>query len=382
MDHAEGSNGLEPTLLIKASTLLLKYVVLGARMQFHLARIENRLLYACTIVDDESKPAMLWSVVESESELDALREVLSSHPVVVVLFNELAVNVAWSTLKIVIPEAVAEWVASSATGHVDYPLVSDRAVSLLDAAYRGTASSSKAVTVNVEVIGSWTPVLSHFITSHGTSSPIRLFSRDEGGQQEQLVVWLTDTLHPRGVHHSPQIPNGSGTRELIDIVLSHEYGAFLIESKALTVFNRDSLPDRAKLSRAIAQHVKKATRQLWGGIRRLKAGVTVTSCSGSPIEVERSKPMHAIVLIPDLALIEDPSQYGPEFIASFMKATGGFVHLLDVAELLRVIQAAEKISADSPQITPLMALDYYLIERAEKARESNTLCIQVVLRIN
>lgn len=211
-------------------------------------------------------------------------------------------------------------------------------------------------------------------------SPINLFSKDEGGQQEQLAVWLTDSLHPLGVHHSPQIPKGSGKRELTDILLSHQYGAFLIESKALAVFSRETLPNRTKLAKDVSQHVEKAVRQLRGSIRRLKEGVPVTSRSESLIQVERSEPIHAIVLIPEFDLIEDHNRYGPEFIAGFMEATGGFIHLLDIAELLRVVQAAEILSRGSQKITPLMAFDYYLMERAERTRDAGTLCIEVLLR--
>ena len=208
-----------------------------------------------------------------------------------------------------------------------------------------------------------------------------MFSRDEGGQQEQLAVWLTDSLHPRGVHRSPQIPKGNGTRELTDILISHEYGALLIESKALTVFNRNTLPDRAKLAKDISQHVEKAVRQLRGSIRRLKDGAPVTTQAGSSIDVEWSKPAHAIILIPEFDLIENRKNYGLAFIADFMEATGGFIHLLDLAELLRVVQAAEMISRGSEQVTPLMALDYYLMERAERTHNAGTLCIQVLLRM-
>lgn len=90
--------------------------------------------------------------------------------------------------------------------------------------------------------------------------------------------------------------------------------------------------------------------------------------------------MHAIVLIPEFSLIEDQAQYGRQFIAKFMEDTGGFIHLLDVAELLRVVQAAEILSKGSSKVTPLMAFDYYLMERAERTQDAGTLCIEVLLR--
>lgn len=380
LDYAKGANGFEPTLLVKGSTLLLKYMVLGARLQFHLGRVNNRLLYALTVYDDASKPAMLWSVVETEAEVNALKGLISGKSCPVFLFNELALNVAWSMVRGNFSPEVQSWIAGTALGKVDYTAIAEQADDLLKRAFKGTTSTDELLSAEIVPIEPWHPLFNHFITSHGADSPIDLFSRDEGGQQEQLAVWLTDSLHPRGVHHSPQIPKGNGQRELTDILMSYEYGALLIESKALTVFNRETLPDRTKLAKDVSQHVKKAVHQLRGSIRHLKGGVQVTTRAKTPIDVEREKPAHAIILIPEFSLIDNQNYYGPAFIADFMKATGGFLHLLDLAELLRVVQAAEILSKKSSKVTPLMAFDYYLIERAERTRDAGTLCIQVLLR--
>lgn len=381
IDYAKGSKGFEPTLLVKGSTLLLKYLVLGARLQFQLGRVNDRLLYALVAYDDPSKPAMLWSVVEYEAEVKALQGLVSGEPSPIFLFNELALNVAWTTAKVSFSAEAKSWITEAKLGKVDHSSIAELADELLERAFKGTTSHDELLSADIAPIEEWHPVFNHFITSHGADSPIDLFSRDEGGQQEQLAVWLTDSLHPRGVHQGAQIPKGNGTRELTDILLSHEYGALLIESKALTVFNRETLPNRTKLAKDVSQHVEKAVRQLRGGIRRLKEGVPVTTRAGSSIDVERSKPAHAIVLIPEFALVENQGQYGPAFIADFMEATGGFIHLLDLAELLRVVQAAEMISRGSGKVTPLMAFDYYLMERAERTRDAGTLCIQVLLRM-
>ncbi|VWB45255.1 hypothetical protein BPS26883_02073 [Burkholderia pseudomultivorans] len=381
LDYAKGKDGFEPTLLVKGSTLLLKFMVLGSRLRFHLARVKGRLLYALTAYDDPSKPASLWSVVENEAEVTALRGLASGEPSPIFLFNELALNVAWSTVKASFPSEVNDWISNAKLGKGDCPAIAKEAGDLLERAFDGTTTPDELLSAEIVRIDEWHAVFNHFITSHGSNSPVDLFSRDEGGQQEQLAVWLTDSLHPRGVHHSPQIPKGNGTRELTDILLSHEAGALLIESKALTVFNRDKLPDRTKLAKDVSQHVEKAVRQLRGSIRRLKDGAPVTTRGGSAIDVERSQPAHAVVLIPEFDLIENQENYGLAFIADFMEATGGFIHLLDLAELLRVVQAAEMISRVSENVTPLMALDYCLVKRAEQTRVAGTLCIQVLLRM-
>ncbi|MFC3677041.1 hypothetical protein [Ferrovibrio xuzhouensis] len=226
----------------------------------------------------------------------------------------------------------------------------------------------------------WKPLKNHYITSHATSSLIDLFDQDEGGQQEQIGIWLTDNLHPRGVFHSPKIPDGKKLRELTDILFSHEYGSILIESKAISLTTRASLPNRSKLARDVSSHIAKAAKQLRGGIRQLKQNTLVFNDAGIALDIERTKPMHGIILIPDLDLVENRALYGTRFITDFMSATGSFIHILDTSELLRIVQAAEMIAARGKTTTPMMAFDYYLVERARKSAEAETLCIEVLLR--
>jgi hypothetical protein len=182
------------------------------------------------------------------------------------------------------------------------------------------------------------------------------------------------------VHHSPQIPKGKGFRELTDILLSYPFGSVLLESKALAIFAREDLPNRRKLAHDVSAHITKAVNQLRGGIRRLKNGAPIVSKAGAPLDIERMKPMHGVILIPDLDLIEDRKAYGLPLIEQFMKDTGGFLHFLDISELLRIVQAAEMIAARGTKVTPMMAFDYYLMERAKKTLEVGTLCIEVLLR--
>lgn len=381
-DHAKGRHGLEPTLLIKGSNLLLKYVVLGARMQLAFAMCEGRLLYALKIFDDGDDGCVLWSIVEREEELNGIRALGRGGPLVAFLFNELAVNVAWNDLPTLVElDRLSMWTDNAALGSLDHAGMLATVEPMIDRLHQSGISDDEWLVLEVGRRSDWNAVYNHFITAGASSSLIDLFDGDEGNQQEQLGVWLTDNLLPYGVHHSPQIPKGAGTRELTDILLSYEFGSVLIESKTLSVLARERLPDRAKLKRDVAGHIGKAFDQLRGAIRKLKAGATISSPAGAVIEVERDKPVHAIVLIPEMDLVDDHDAYGVDFMADFMDATGGYAHLLDIAELLRIVQAAEMIAARGQATTLMMAFDYYLIERAKKAAEAGTLCIHVLLRL-
>ena len=379
-DHVDGHRNREPTLLIKASTLLLKYIVKGVGMQLFFALMGNRLLYALRVKDDEKRPCILWSVLERDEEKAALIALAQGEHCQIFLFNELAVNVAQASRPLTADKGLTEMVAKAAMGPVDHAALRTNASVILAQLSNDEMVRSELIATDLLNTIDWTSIHSHFVTSHLTASPIDIFERDEGSQQEQLAVWLTDGLQPLGVHLSPQIPKGKGSRELTDILLSHQYGSILLESKTLAVFKRDSLPGRTKLGRDVSGHIKKAIRQIKGGICRLRNGCPVTSTSGLEIDVERTQPAHAIVMIPDLDLIEDREAYGLSMIRDFGKATDGFIHIVDISELLRIVRAAERSSTNSENVTPMMAFDYYLIQRAKEACEAGTLCIEVLHR--
>lgn len=382
-DHSEGQNGLEPTLLIKGSTLLLKYIAQGAALSLRFACIGNRFFYALIISNDAKEPASLWSVVEREEEKAALSSLAQGKPCQIFLFNELAVNVAWTSASVGACEELAVMLEEIANGAVDYTAIDTSASAILARPHQDhDQSSSDFLDISLPNTKAWNSISNQFVTAQGVVTPIELFDPNEGAQQERLAVWLTDSLHPLGAHHSPQVPKGQDYRELTDVLLSHEFGAVLIESKALTIFGRESLPDRAKLARDVTGHIRKAVGQLKGGIRKIKGGAPVTGASGSLIDVERIKPAHCIVMVPDLDLIKDLDSSGVEMMREFMEATGGFIHFLDVVELFRAVQAAQAISLRSDSVTPMMALDYYLMERAKKTCAAGTLSIEVLLRFS
>ncbi len=188
-------------------------------------------------------------------------------------------------------------------------------------------------------------------------------------------------MHPKGAYASPKILKGNDTfRELTDILLTYEFGTCLVESKTLTILGRNSLPSRNRLARNLARHVQKATSQLRGAIRKLKQGVSVQSAEGKNIEVESNYPMHAIVLIPELDLVENCGNVGLEAMYLFADDTDSFLHVLDIAELLRVVQASEIIASYNEKVTPMMAFDYYLTKRWEYCVKAETLLIRMLLR--
>ena len=70
------------------------------------------------------------------------------------------------------------------------------------------------------------------------------------------------------------------------------------------------------------------------------------------IKVDRIRPAHLIILIPDLSLLKLSDEEWMPLYQEVMKASGGFLRLLDPVELLRLVQAGRAIAKAGKVITP------------------------------
>lgn len=379
-DYAKGKDAFEPTLLIKGDALILKYIVKGVALQFVAARVRgDRLLYGLLIFDDPAGPALLWSIMERAEEQQALFRLAEGETCQVFLFNELAINVAWTAIPLNLSSSrLGSLAASAVLGKVDQSTMGSTLDNVIFRARSSDAADPELLVVDMPLVTDWRMVKNTLITNQALPSHLDQFDLDEGRQQEKLITWVTDNLKPSVSIDQPQVQKGKKLRELTDALLSYPLGTFIFESKALALLNRPTLPDRATLSKNILGHVHKATSQLKGAVRQLKAGAEIMDEAGKVWSVERTHPIHGVILIPDLRLL--PEKFGTELMLDFMEATGGYIHILDPSELLRIVQTTEGLvrRSESQTITPMMAFDSCLIARAGQCLESGSLNVEIV----
>lgn len=379
-DHAKGRDGFEPTLLIKGDALLLKYLAKGVRTQFVVARVRgDRLLYGLLIFDDPADPAILWSIMEREEERQALFRLAEGEDCQIFLFNEFAINVAWAAMPLGLSSSrLGGLAASAALGSVDHAAMRSTVDQVILQARANDSSDPEMLVVDLPAVAEWNIVKNTLITNRAGVSHLDAFDLDEGRQQERVIAWLTDNLYPSVSIDQPQVSKGKKLRELTDALLSYPLGTIIFESKALSLLNRSPLPDRPKLAKNILGHIDKAAAQLKGAIRQIKAGADIMDMSGKVQAIERTSPVHAIILIPDLQLL--PEKFGAEMMLDFITATGGYLHILDPSELLRIVQTTAELvrRSESQMITPMMAFDSRLIVRAEHCVEVGSLHVEIV----
>lgn len=381
-DYVEGENEFEPTLLIKADSLILKHLTQGVRVQLMIGLVRgDRLLYGLIVHDDPTSPGVIWSILEREEERQALFGIAAGKPLQIFLFNELAVNLAWKCVSLDILDGRLGSIAAHASlGRFDYLGMGATVDDLFIRSRDGDNSDPTLLHFDLLTSPPWNAVRNTLITNQAGVSELDLFDLDEGRQQEMLVIWLADNLRPTAAIDRPQIRKGGRLRELTDILLSYSGGSFIFESKALALFNRQELPDRTKLRKNTIANIEKAFKQLKGAARQLRDGTKVYDLEGRELAVERTQPIHAIVLVPDLRLL--PNEFGFAMMAEFMATTRGYLHILDPSELLRIVQIAEELvrRSESQTLTPMMAFDSRFIARAETCLEARSLNVEIITR--
>jgi hypothetical protein len=170
-DYVEGRDGFEPALLIKGSSLLLKYIAMGARMQLAFAQLELRLLYALKVYDDEEKAGVLWSILERDEEKAAFAALMRGETCQAFLFNELAVNVAWAAFPIFVEPELTTMFTGVATGQIGHSALKGDASLILDRFHNESTSSAGLIIADVPGTTAWNRCL---IISSRATQPVVL----------------------------------------------------------------------------------------------------------------------------------------------------------------------------------------------------------------
>lgn len=382
------SDNTPPVLAVKAPLLMLKYLVAASDFSLYLLPLpEGGLVYAIEIADDPRSPAFVWSAIENRAEIDAVHAVLRESRCAVGLFNELAINVAATFVEFSAAATAAhELLTSERIEAIRHEAAAVRADQVPEALNQLRATDHKNL-VGWRLTGSlaqpWDYPTSYYYSNNLTASYLSLADADHGAQQEAVGLWLTDVFAAKGAYLNPYIGPAESladSRELCDVLLTTDDFSLIIESKALNVLDHPQLPTRHKLHGRITKAIEKGAGQVTGALRHLRLGYQVTTEKfGRPIHVDPDKPIHLIVLVPDLTLLSEADGLGKAFLSKQIQKTGCPFHLLDPTQLLRVVQAATIIEkrTGAPKTT---VLQHYLLNRLNYALELDTPNFDILLR--
>lgn len=371
-------------LLVKTSSLRLKYLHQLKSFRVIVTRLTSRgVLYLIEIKDDPTNPSYIWSLVETEEELEALNILSEIKSCVAYFYNEIAVNLYWAEINLSFYGTDLNKVLISSTlQKVGPDYDTEHIGSFIEDFHKEKLSGKEVSVMSVVPEVVWKKMLMVYLPTRSSIGSSELhFDKDEGSQQEQLVLWLVDELSPEGAVLNPLIGGGSKVRELSDALFTDDKGYFLVESKTLSVLDRSDLPDREKLKKNILKNVSKAYDQIIGAVNNVKKGSVVTDAKGNEIEVIRDKQNQVIILVPELSLLADSNEWGKKAIKEFYDETGSVFQILDPKELLRLVQGAHMVSLNYGGAIPLlMAFRHLLTERVKSVLEQDTVYLDFIIR--
>lgn len=281
-------------LAIKAPLSQLKYLIATESISLTLVPLSDGCLaYILEIPDDPVHPAYVWSAVESENELASLQEIASGTLCGIYLFNEIAVNIAFTCVRLERRSGTVELetgaIRMSRYGEHDRTDEIDAGITQMK------IRDPRVETLRAHRSEPWNHMESFYYSTGSGPSCLSVFDPNEGAQQEALGLWLTDTFAICGAYLNPNVasPNSpEKKRELCDILIAEDTHTFVIQSKVLSILTRPKLPTRARLHADTVKYVHDALRQAVGAARRLRQGHNITDTAGGEILVDRIQPMH------------------------------------------------------------------------------------------
>jgi hypothetical protein len=358
--HSEGTD--THAVLLKCQGNVLKAITQGCSVEaiFGVAEIGGRkiLCTAVKIHDDLSSPYIISCPQVCLEDHRALIEILRRESTPLFLFDELCRCVAWAeaSLESEKVQEVEEGIGNIKdlySGKTDSDV--SRALDCLDlsVAPERIIPGARIVPI-VKIVLSCGEFVHTEIHSYSIyeSHAFNLENRDEGGGLEQSVWQLLESIFPLDIYRSPQVEDGKNYRELTDILCLSEFGLFLFEAKAISVYSATSGRDTKRRVKNLQKQVRTGIRQLKGAVRMIRSGKKITTNSGAEIKLNREIVPHAVVPVSELL------HFGnwDEIVADILNAAKDLnmlIHVLDLRELTLLVASSREANL----------FDYQLMER-------------------
>jgi hypothetical protein len=158
----------------------------------------------------------------------------------------------------------------------------------------------------------------------------------EGNQLEKEIYVVLRSLFIKDAYHGPLVKSKTGYRELIDIFAISDFGVFLIEAKALGVYEAVEGRTMERKVLGLQKQVKKAIAQLVGASRTIIDGTNIFSAPDKELLFDRTLFPHGIVLISEMLPFGD-WESTIRLIINTMAECKMFVHVMDLQEILQFV---------------------------------------------
>lgn len=332
-----------PMLFAKSSTQTVRQISAGCEIRLQTAPIGKYLLYALRIFDD-ADPYALWSIVEGDDEIRALRKILvEQERFGLYLFNERALNVAFAVSKCVpktdlmsVSRALRIKKFAAPNSSQTYHRQADEVLEQIQV----HKWSPKNRVVDAQVVPSEWDVESSFrLVGRKQDDTLFLSSLSEhkGTHFEQLIEIISTDEDAHAVYRSPK--RKSDNEELCDVLVVGKAWAVVIQAKAWDIDSGEVIADRERLRRRAIRNVRKGLKQTKGAIRRIRLRESILDSEGTPVDLSEVKILHGLVIASELSLLDRATEFGGECLHEIYVNDDVQLQIIDSIELQRLMTA-------------------------------------------
>lgn len=355
------NNGDDIAVLIKVPSSSIKALIAGCSCTIVLGMKDKYLCSCLHIFDTPDSPVLISGVQLHIEEHEALIRLLHVQKSPVFLFNEMDICLAWTNLTISEDSAKAATlmignISELYTGPFDN--LCSHSLDCFCISNDNSKSYPNAISIPTVTLDTnlepW-KINSNVFIGARESHEIIINEKNEGEIFERAIWASLESVFPMTIYKSPRVIIGEKERELTDILSYHEYGAFMIEAKDLSVLEAGFERNIYRKTKGTQKQVKKAIGQLVGSHKAFKRGELIFDGNGNELYIDRTRTPHCIILITELLHFGDWSEIETELVNA-MQSTGAYFHLLDLREFIKILKGSYGKSN---------LLDYNLIERCK-----------------
>ena len=198
----------------------------------------------------------------------------------------------------------------------------------------------------------------------GDEAPVGInIEGNEGDELEKEVFTVLHSLFNNCTFKNPVIPYKGGTRELTDILAFYELGAFLFETKALSVINAEDNRTMERKVAGLQKQILKAINQLVGAIKRISENTPIYDANGNEVLFNKTIVPHGVVLVSEFLMFGEWDKIVAA-ILNAMNDSKSMIHVMDMREFMQFVAHAK----GDKQL-----FDYFLMQRIKYFVESRNL---------
>ena len=210
----------------------------------------------------------------------------------------------------------------------------------------------------------WT-IMQNIVAGINENNVLIVNDLNEGSLFETEIWAALESTFDNQIFKNPLIPDKNGTRELIDVLAYSDYSVFLIETKAISIYNADINRSMEKKVAHLQKQIKKAIGQLVGASKKIMEKVTISDIDGREISFDKTLLPHCIVLVSELLYFGDWKAIEMQMFRAMIE-NQMYLNVMDLKEFIKIIKASR---GDKDK------LDYHLVKRVEGFVKHETILI-------